>query len=92
MKSSSHDVWIELASLSLFLIALLCFLLGGIGTANYIVHEMLPDEPPLQAHGSEIGWKEILVGVLSMVVPGATLVIAAWSLRSLLAEEDGAEE
>ncbi|HKI06073.1 MAG TPA: hypothetical protein VKK31_29105 [Thermoanaerobaculia bacterium] len=92
MKPVSRGVWIELTSLGLFLIALLCFLLAGIGMANFIVHEMLPNEPPIKAHGMEVGWKEILVGVLSMIVPGATFVMAAWSLRTLLVGEYGAEE
>lgn len=92
MKPASRGLWIELISLGLFLIALICFLLAGIGTANFVVHEMLPNKPPIQARGMTVGWKEVLVGALSMIVPGTTLILAAWSLRSLLVEKDGAEE
>jgi hypothetical protein len=92
MTPASRRLWVELTALGLFLISLPCFLLAGIATANFIIHKMLPNEPPLQSHGLILGWKELLVGALSMIVPGTVLVAAGWGLRSLLAEEDGPEE
>jgi hypothetical protein len=92
VKISSRNLWIEITALGLVLASLLCFLLAFYCVTIFTVNEMLPNEPPLQSRGWVLGLNETVGSALSFGIPGVILVGAAWSLRSLLAEKDGAEE
>jgi hypothetical protein len=91
MKLSSRNLWIELTALGLVLASLLCFVLAFYYISFFTVNEMLPNQPPLQGYGLIMGFNEVVEAALSFVIPGAVLVGAAWSLRSLHVEDEAEE-
>lgn len=89
MTASARNVWLELAACGLLLVSLSLFLLSGVPLAHFVVNALLPGAEPISLpYGLTYGRNEMLIAVVSVMLPGAALVAAAWGLRVLLAGED----
>lgn len=87
MNPASRNLWLELAAIILVLISLPLFLVAGYHLAMFVVHGLLPNEPPLEYSGKIFDLDEIMVGALATIFPAVALIATAWGLRSLLVGE-----
>jgi hypothetical protein len=89
---ANRNLWLEVAALGLFLVGLVPLLISGLYTGLGLVQHLLPGELAIKVKGAVVSDNDLLVIVLSTGVPGATLIAAAWGLRSLLVEEGERQE
>ena len=92
MTPSSRNVWLEITALGLFLLSLVPLLVASYFAAMLVVTTLLPGTLQMKAKGVAVGRNEALAAVLSMAVPGGTLIGTACGLRFLLVEEEEPEE
>jgi uncharacterized membrane protein len=87
VNPASRNLWLELVAIALLLVSLLLFLVAGYHLTMFVVHGLLPNEPPLKYAGTILGFREFLAGALATIVPAMALIATAWGLRSLLIDE-----